>query len=133
MQALIDCSPTTEWQELHDRFLAAVPSAQRADVARALDEPQSAGRGLRVWLEILAAQQREPPVTIARELVDVYLDDPNALPQHDCADCGLAVPVRPSSDGEGRAYFPRCPGCGGPTGRFAYWSNPRRHTLIGSE
>jgi hypothetical protein len=56
------------------------------------------------------------------------MEDSEAMPQHDCADCGLAIPVRPARPADfvgevERIYFPTCPNCGGRSGWYAYLSN----------
>ena len=51
------------------------------------------------------------PLAMPPEIAQVYFDDENALPLHQCEDCGLGIPTaRP-----GR-YFETCPLCGGRTG-----------------
>ena len=47
-----------------------------------------------------------PPV-----VVEIYLKNPDARPNDDCADCGLLLPY---------GYFYDCPLCGGVTGDEAY-------------
>lgn len=116
------------WSAAEERFLAAVESAQRAAVAEVLHRPRCGGRGLRAWLRLIADQGRPLPPTIPAQLVAVYLTDGDAVPLHDCGRCGLAVPVRPRwQDGHEpppeRIYFPACPHCGGPTGKYAYWAH----------
>lgn len=118
------------WSEARDRFLAAMDLGQRLAVEGLLRQPRCGGLGLRLWLRILVTQGRPLPPALPVELVQVYLDDSEAVPLHDCANCGIAIPVRPGWQGyEGepqRVYFPTCPSCGGRTGLYAYWSNPRR-------
>ena len=107
------------------RFLAAVPARLRVRVAAALTNPRIGGRGLRAWLAKIARSESPCPVAMPAALVEVYLADPDAEPLDDCADCGLAVPVRVGRRaghevvGE-RPYFPACPCCGGRTGPHAY-------------
>ncbi|MFL5338735.1 MAG: hypothetical protein ACJ8F7_01095 [Gemmataceae bacterium] len=111
---------------LRERFLAAVHPRQRMAVAELVRQPHHGGLGLRMWLRSLAARGGDLPVELPPALVCVYLEDPEAVPLHDCADCGLAVPVHPGprgyEDEPARAYFPTCPCCGGPTGLYAYWA-----------
>jgi hypothetical protein len=115
------------WAQTRDRFLAAVDPKQRATVAGLLRQRHRGGLGLRMWLRTLVTQDRPLPESLPTELVQVYLDDPEAVPLYDCASCGLAVPVLPGWRGyEGepeRVYFLECPCCGGSTGLHAYWSN----------
>jgi|SRR5579884_1542082 len=118
------------WSQARAALLAAVAPAQRPLVAALLRQPLRGGRGLRMWLRLLATQGPPLPPSLPEVLIHVYLNDPEAVPLHDCAGCGLAVPVRPGWLGyEGepqRVYFPACPHCGGHTGLHAYWSNPGR-------
>src|SRR5205814_1153483 len=79
------------------------------------------------WVRLLAADPRPLPAALPTELVDVYLRDDEAMPQHDCGRCGLWLPVRPGWHGgheraAERVYFRACPTCGGPTGLYAYWA-----------
>jgi hypothetical protein len=114
------------WLSMRDRFLDAVEMRQRPQVASMLRLPQHGGRGLRAWLGSIAAQRSCMPDSIPEQLVQVYLEDSEAIPLHDCASCGVAIPVRPAWDGyeeePDQVYFSRCPCCGGPTGLYAYWS-----------
>jgi hypothetical protein len=57
------------------------------------------------------------------EVAEVYLNY-DALPLHDCEDCGLWVPVTPG-EYRGRPavrHFEDCPLCGGRTGYAAYFN-----------
>ncbi len=116
------------WSEARQRLLAAVASVQRAEVARRLQQAPHGGLGLRLWLRTLVTQGRPLPEALPAELVQVYLEDPDAVPAHDCAICGVAIPVQPGwqgyDDEPRRVYFPTCPCCGGRTGLYAYWSSP---------
>jgi len=121
-------SPEQRWQEVFDQFLAVVDSRQRPVVAALIRQPYCGGRGLRMWLQALRAGTAVLPESIPPELIQVYIDDPEAVPLHDCAKCGLAVPVRPDRQREEAGepelvYFATCPQCGGPTGRYAHLSN----------
>ena len=110
-----------------DRLLAAVPVAHRKRAAAVLKSPCLGGRGLRAWVVLLDADDRPLPGGLPEELVEVYFDDSEAEPLHDCERCGLTVPVRAArrcghEATVERVYFPACPHCGGRTGRHAYWS-----------
>ncbi len=89
--------------------------------------------GLVTWTYHLEQDEGFLPVRIPPEVIDVYLTDARAQPDHECADCGLEVPVRPCvideksfvrnvfrapTEAEIR-YFPVCPCCGGVTGLSA--------------
>ena len=109
-----------------DQFLAAIDADLRSTVKVLLVDPQRGGRGLRMWLEAIITQDQVIPSQFPRSLVQVYLDDSEAVPLHDCAECGVAIPVHPHWKGmEGeqpQSYFPTCPCCGGVTGLYASWS-----------
>lgn len=109
------------------RLLDAMPARHRPQARLLLSNPRLGGRGLREWLALLDADGRPLPADLPPALVEVYLKDGEAEPLHDCAACGLAVPVRASRHcgheaAEEHAYFPTCPHCGGRTGRHAYWA-----------
>jgi hypothetical protein len=128
--------PDARWREARERFLAAVDPGQREAVARRLRQRLLGGAGLRAWLRALVWTDAPPPARLPPALIDVYLRDPLALPLHDCAECGTAVPVRPGRRGDAeaepeRVYFPACPCCGGKTGLYAYWSGKRRAAGFG--
>ena len=111
----------------YDRLMAAVPAAYRKRTAAVLKSPRLGGRGLRAWMVILDTDDRPLPKDLPAGLVEVYLDDSEAEPLHDCERCGLTVPVRANRRCGHEAtvdhvYFPECPHCGGRTGRYAYWS-----------
>lgn len=55
-----------------------------------------------------------PKVLLAMpaDVAEVYIEDPSALPLHDCEHCGYAVPHQ---------HFSSCPLCGGRVGWYAYW------------
>jgi hypothetical protein len=120
----------SSWSNARRYFLAAVNPRQRPVVARLLQEAPHSGLGLRLWLRSMVAQGRPLPKSLPAELVQVYLDDPEAVPLHDCEGCGIAIPVHPAWQGyesePQRVYFPTCPCCGGRTGLYAYWSNTTR-------
>jgi hypothetical protein len=115
------------WQLACQQLLAAVPSQQLSAVERLLKSLHTGGCGLREWVNAIAWRGAVCPSEIPAALIDVFLQDPEAVPLHDCEDCGLVVPVRPSRlhglEGEpDQVYFPTCPSCNGRTGWFMYWS-----------
>jgi hypothetical protein len=117
--------PPRHWAEAVEQLLAAVDPQQRAAVQQFLKDWHAGGRGLREWARSLLRRGKAVPEALPRELVQVYLDDPDAEPLHDCARCGVAVPVHPAPRGAGGAefaYFRLCPVCGGRTGLYAYWA-----------
>ena len=57
------------------------------------------------------SQDSKRAVALPPTVVEVYLKDPKAFPNHDCSGCGLIVPS---------GYFPECPLCGGITGWCAF-------------
>jgi len=107
-------------------LLQAVDPSQRAAVVNLLDHPRLGGKGLRMWLRMLGNKRGSLPWRLPAALINVYLQDSEAVPLHDCADCGLAIPIRPHWRGyewePGLLYFECCPSCGGSTGLYAYWS-----------
>jgi len=111
-----------------DQLLAAVPSGQRSQVRELLTNRRCGGRGLRALLTLIENEERLLPDVLPSELVDVYLNDDEAEPLHDCEECGLPIPVHASrrcghEAMVERVYFPTCPHCGGRTGQYAYWSH----------
>lgn len=124
------------WSEVRAQFLAAVALDQRPSVMLRLGDSHYGGGGLRQWLGALAAGTAIMPDAVPPTLVQVYLTDDAAAPLHDCAVCGLAIPVRPDRDFDGagepeQVYFPACPGCGGPTGRYARLCRSQRRVQPG--
>ena len=104
-----------------------MPATHRKRTKAVLLSPRLGGRGLRAWYALLEADGRPLPRSLPDVLVEVYLDDADAEPLHDCEECGLTVPVKAGrrcghEATVERAYFPTCPHCGGRTGRHAYWS-----------
>ena len=117
------------WEDAKARLLEAIDADLRPSVERLLSRPRFGGAGLRCWAERIAAGATVAPTHVPAEVVQVYLDHSEAMPHHDCGNCGLAVPVIPSrrgDDGEPeRAFFPTCPCCGGKTGHYLYWATAR--------
>lgn len=115
------------WADACQQFIAAAPESIRESVERSLHSLHGGGFGLRNWVSSLAWRGGKLPEEIPAELVQVYLDDPEAAPLHDCESCGVAIPVRPNRiDGleaePEQTYFPSCPVCGGRTGLYMYVS-----------
>ncbi len=116
------------WEFAYFGFLSLVPADLRDEIQRTVSFIHGNGEGLRHWINDIAYRGGVLPPSIPREMLLVYLVDQDALPLHDCADCGLSVPVRPNrlygSEGDPEeVYFPVCPACGGRTGLYCYWSN----------
>ncbi len=121
------CLPEQNWLEAERRLMAAVPPTLRERVHASLVNPRIGGRGLRSLLALLATETRPLPKQLPPELIRVYLNDDEAEPLYDCATCGLPLPVRFArrfghESAPEHVYFTMCPHCGGPVGRFAYWS-----------
>jgi hypothetical protein len=138
------------WLEAAGRLLMAVTPEQQHTVAERLRHwldrrgPVGADRpGLVAWLYWLEHGRGFLPARLPVELIDVYLRDDRAQPDHDCEDCGLRIPIRPSviddrsfvhcvfrgvAEEEVR-YLPRCPHCGGATAQGAYWAKHRREVV----
>jgi hypothetical protein len=121
-----DASLAPQFSAVRERFLAAIDSEQRPLVEVLLSQPRAGGRGLRMWLRTIAAQESPLPESLPVTLVQVYLNDPEAIPLHDCAGCGIAVPIRPNclsyEEEPAEVYFPDCPCCGSRTGLYASWA-----------
>jgi hypothetical protein len=135
------------WLAAAERLLTAVAPEQVDTVLERLrhwlDHPGPVGAlrpGLAAWVSHLERGRGFLPTRLPPELIDVYLRDERAQPQHDCEDCGLQVPICPSviddrsfvrcvfrgvAEEEIR-YFPRSPHCGGETAQGANWGKHRR-------
>jgi len=122
-------SPSSSWeariQHVKWQFLQATPVDLRSAVAHALEALHDGSRGLRSWLCAIAHSTATLPQSIPRQVIEVYLNHPDAEPLHDCEGCGLAIPVRinPSRwmDAEPESvYLPSCPACGCRTGWYLY-------------
>lgn len=129
--AQADAAATVEssdrWEMSCYQFLAALTDGQRPVVEKLLHARHSSGSGLREWVSTIAWRGGLCPEHVPAKLIEVYLSDSEALPLHDCEDCGLAIPVRPSrlhgleAEPE-QLYFEVCPSCGGRTGWYRYWA-----------
>jgi hypothetical protein len=115
------------WDDACTRLVNAIPTEQRLAVRRLIECRDGGGSGLRDWISAIAYRRAVLPERIPAAVVDVYVHDPEAVPLHDCEQCGMAVPVRPNrvhgmeSEPE-QEYFPVCPICGGRTGPYYFWS-----------
>ena len=126
-----------DWLNAQDRLLDALPSHQRAAVIDAIEGWPDRGLGLLDWLDDLV-RASSIPTPLPSELVQVYLDDPDALPLHDCEDCGLRIPVRPGrqcgNDSQAaHRYFDHCPACGGRVGWYAFWEKHKSNKAEGTD
>ena len=116
-----------KWRAARERFLAAVVAELRAAVDGRLDDLGARGTGLRTWLAAIAWRDGVMPIELPRSLVQLYLDDPEARPLHECEGCGLLIPIRPARR-RGAAIVPmgacfsHCPKCGGKTGWYLFRS-----------
>jgi len=114
-----------KWSEARQRFLEAVAEDQRAAVALDLEAFGTRGVGLRTWLAAIAWRGGVLPDGLPRDLVQVYLDDPEARPLHECEACGLLIPIRPARRRgsivvPSSLHFSNCPACGGRTGWYVF-------------
>ena len=121
------------WSAACQQFIGAVPESLRGGVERSLRNLHKGGSGLRAWVSAIAWRGGRIPATIPSELIQVYLNDPEAIPLHDCEKCGVAIPVRPDrlngSEAEPeQVYFHDCPVCGGRTGWYMYFSRQAETT-----
>jgi len=116
------------WDAARNRLLESVEEEQLDQVKVALCTPHVGGRGLRLWLQMIAIKNKHLPKSLPWKLMQVYLDEPDALPLHECSGCGVAIPVRlvcPVVDEERiETFFPACPCCGSRTGLYATWDHP---------
>jgi hypothetical protein len=102
-----------------------------------------AGRLLRRCLDAISrlTYRHWPQTEIADEVVlamppevaEVYLAE-DALPLHDCEDCGFRVPVTPGEykGKPARRHFDACPLCSGRVGWSAFFSRRRAEAMTGS-
>jgi len=116
-----------KWNQTRERFLAAVADDQRADVEQCLNDLGARGTGLRTWLAAIAWRGGVLPQCLPCELVQVYLDDAEARPLHECEACGLLIPIQPARRRGGSviplsSYFSNCPACDGGTGWYVFRS-----------
>lgn len=123
------------WDFAYDGFMSLVAEDLREEIERIVSGINGNGQGLRCWINNIAYRGGVMPELIPREVLLVYLVDHEALPLHDCANCGLSVPVRPNrlygSEGDPEEeYFLVCPACGGQTGLYSYWSNRDENRLV---
>jgi hypothetical protein len=94
--------------------------------AHHLDHPDRdtpGGRLVRRCLDAMTSSHRDRPpyeqipdevaFAMPPEVAEVYMANPDALPLHDCEDCGYKLP---------HGYFESCPLCGGRIGWYGYWS-----------
>ena len=106
--------------EEHVRIVVDAYAEGMQDV-RHPDWGSPAGYLLRRCLHVMWRRPYWPYTQIRSEVAlampplvaDVYLAHPDALPFHDCEDCGYEVPHQ---------YFKQCPLCGGRVGWYAYWN-----------
>lgn len=66
------------------------------------------------------------PLELPSSVASVYLQNPDARPEHECADCGYDLPFEwPHPGAEppraAKVYFESCPLCGGQVGRYAFY------------
>ena len=116
-----------KWNQARERFLNAVADDQRAAVDQRLKDLGARGAGLRAWLTAIAWRGGVLPQRLPRELVQVYLDDAEVRPRHECEACGLLIPVQPAGRRGAEAiqpgiYFSNCPACDAGTGRYVFRS-----------
>jgi len=116
-----------KWNQARERFLAAVADDQRAAVDQRLNDLGARGAGLRTWLTAIAWRGGVLPQRLPRELMQIYLDDAEARPRHECEACGLLIPVQPARRRGAeviplRIYFSNCPVCDAGTGWYVFRS-----------
>lgn len=114
-----------------DAILEGLTDAQREYVLGDLNDPEvmrpGGRRTSRLTRQILALViGTERPPIMHPDAAQVYIDDTDVSPLHECEDCGLGIPVRAGIIRGGRTipahrYFDRCPNCGGRVGYAAYF------------
>ncbi len=110
-------------EDVRRMFLGAIAPSQRAKVEESLAAGRYTGVGLHAWLDSIISEETYLPSEIPPSLVQAYFDYPEALPLHNCENCGLHIPIVPSPlygfEGEtDHVLFPTCPSCGGRTGWY---------------
>jgi hypothetical protein len=65
------------------------------------------------------------PLELPSSVASVYLQNPDARPDHECADCGYDLPFawphpRAEPPRAAKVYFESCPLCGGQVGPYAF-------------
>ena len=75
-----------------------------------------------VYQHVKAGTPLELPASVA----SVYLQNPDARPEHECADCGYDLPFewahpRAEPPRAAKVYFESCPVCGGKVGLHAFY------------
>jgi len=126
----------------HARMVVEAYAASAQDI-KSPEYKTPAGRLLRRCLDAMdRLKYRHWPYTeIATEVVlampppvaEVYLNH-DALPLHECEDCGFAIPVT-SGEYKGRAavrHFDVCPLCGERVGWYAYFNRRKAEADAGS-
>ncbi len=123
-----------EWvknvEEVSERFGRAIEEAKAAGRDPVMDRAvQLAGD------EFTEVRHENRPPWLP-QLRRIYAEDPEAEPLHDCADCGLSIPLRPGRNAHGPngpvavirrpyRYFDSCPACGGDVGYEAHYRAQR--------
>ncbi|HEY7313299.1 MAG TPA: hypothetical protein VH643_28375 [Gemmataceae bacterium] len=103
-------------EELQEVFVQRIE--QRVNEAEAGDEDWNRDGLIRWASKTIDGDEAPLPEALPAALAKTYLDDPEALPCHECGECGLIVPT----DRQRRVeYFPTCPVCGGRTGLLAWF------------
>ena len=60
-----------------------------------------------LWILLFEHMERGTPVALAPEVAQVYINHPDALPEHPCLVCGYLLPARSGN----LAFTGRCPSC----------------------
>jgi hypothetical protein len=131
---------TDPWFRAANRIFVRLPEEQRQPFVDVMYTAWVGGAidgwarytGLRSWVDRHVSREEQTwswvgwgflPPRLPVALLDAYLTDAKAQPRHDCADCGLIVPVHGDWEWEQRQrmLFQCCPHCGGPIGARAYF------------
>jgi hypothetical protein len=75
-----------------------------------------------------AAYFPQPPLEMPAAIAEVYLQHTDAVPLHDCEQCGARIPILTGQSQPARTarrFFDRCPICSGRAGYEAYLNTMR--------
>ena len=66
------------------------------------------------------------PLELPESVYSIYLQNPDARPEHECADCGYDLPFelahpRAEPPRAAKVYFESCPLCAGKVGPYAFY------------
>ena len=131
------CAPPSEedvrWSDALHRLLERLEPEQRSLVLEELKGYSERGKDalgkltLKVLFYVEQHLKAGTPLEFPCSVASVYLEDPDAEPLHECADCGYDLPFewahpRAEPPRAAKVYFEFCPLCGGKVGYYAFYS-----------